>query len=254
MSESGAPPRPPTQHAFGSSQVSYDAARVHPTEAPIGPHNNFGAANTVTADELIRILKEIRDESARSGYSSQKKEDLPRIDAMYKDMWKRYKDFSREFPVVFRWTVHTAEASATAFRNYLLNHHKPFWKDRKEMLRAQDEYLVSKYKAENRRESTIGRMDNYRKGIVKKLIEEEEEFEAAAKKAQELGKTNAAEQTLLLRQALLKAATRAKAGDILTDAPTRITCDASPQGSGAGTVEEAEREAPADSPPTSTTE
>lgn len=209
----------PSQVDYGSSHVKFDPAAMH-------RQGNFGAAKTVSADELVRLATQIKQEAAQSGYDPKAEKDKAKIDALYKTMGKKYAEFTREFPIVFRWSVQTFTFDEKAFRWYLSKHHKPMWKNRKEMMTAQAEYLVSCYiNTVGRREAHPSRIQEYRKQIVEKLHKETEEFESASKEAQEQYKQNTASNTEALRRALRDAAVLAKAGKVLTDAPARTFAD-----------------------------
>lgn len=197
--------RPKEQHAFGSTQVQFDPAQVS-NGITTGPNGQYGAAKTVSAADLVRILKEIQSASKQSGLHPKLAKHKSGFEDLYRQLFKEFNEFARELPVMFRWTVFTQEISEAAFEHYLKHHHKPMWKNRKEMLAAQAEYLVKKFQIDCPREANSGRVAQYRKNIVKMLEKEDEQYETASKEAQRLAKEGEELQLKLARQRLLDSA------------------------------------------------
>lgn len=207
--------------SFPRSQVAYGTSKVEFDPSSMQSQDGYGAAKHVSVDELVRLLKEIHQEAKQSGYNPKDPKQKDNVDRLYKSMWKRYAEFSREFPVIFRWTVQTMSCDEKAFRTYIKTHHKPFWKNRKEMLAAQAEYLVAMYRIQKGRDAHASRVAAYRKHIVEQLKKEADTFEEAGEEVKKIVGENAKKSSEHIRQALLRAAIAAKEGRVLVDAPAR---------------------------------
>jgi hypothetical protein len=187
-------PVPLTQHAFGQTPVHVDLS---------------GGKGSISIPDLLKVANEILTRAKRSGLEPDNPADIPEFDTLYKDLWERFKEFAKEFPIIFRWIVHHFEFNEKAFRAYLRESHKGMWKDKKEMYRAQADYLVFLRRQNNRDEKTR-ELESYRKFIQKHLDDEHEKFEAAAAEAEVIQKKNAADRTLRIRERLMEIAQRTR--------------------------------------------
>lgn len=185
--------KPPTQHAFGETPVEVDLT---------------GEKGTITLEKLLKIAKEIMREVKNSCLDPGVAEDMPRIDELYNKLWGRFKDFAKEFPIMFRWMTHKQEYEEKAFTVYLQKFHKGMWKNKLEMLDAQAEYLVMVRRMHHRDETSV-QLERYRKYIKEHLHEENKKFEEAAKEAEKICKENEEarkmEKRKFLRDLLLQA-------------------------------------------------
>lgn len=186
-----------TQRVFGEVPV-----RVDPTAPAVS------SEQTVTLDDLLKVLKEIHRKAVGSGLSATNSKDNPEVDKLYKRLWEEFKDFAKEFPLIFRWTVQTMTYEERAFRAYIKKNHKAMWKDRKEMLIAQVQYLVYCYRIQHPRESAKA-LGAYSENVRKKVLEEQEQFEKAAKEAEEECEKNEKARTRRIREALMATAKKA---------------------------------------------
>lgn len=188
------PPRPPTQHAFGQTPVQVDLS---------------ADKGSITVPELLKLATNILTRAKRSGLVPNQEADFPKFDKLYQELWGKYKDFAKEFPITFRWIVHQFDYDERAFRAYLMHTHKGMWKNKKEMYMAQGEYLVL-LRRQKRRDESSRQLEAYRKHIRSHLNDEFEKFEAAAKEAEEIHKKNAEERTQRIRESLRATAARSK--------------------------------------------
>lgn len=113
-------------------------------------------------------------------------------DALLQQLQGEYKEFATSYPVPFRWMVQAREYDPRAFKKYLRDHVKMMYKDRKEFMAAQAEYLVLLYKARNPRVG-VRPLARYRAAVVKSLQEEDDKFAEARTEAEaEVGRLDAA--------------------------------------------------------------
>lgn len=139
--------------------------------------------HTKTQDEIVDIAEQIYQEVKRENLD---KKDIKAVDAQLKRMWEKHKDFAREFPVIFRWTIQAQEYRKPVFKHYLQHEHRPFWKKRHDMLIAQVEYLVNlrrKGARDNRAPLPAGDTDAYRKRMQEMILKEDEDFLKANEEA-----------------------------------------------------------------------
>lgn len=190
-SPTGAPPlRPPAQRVFSRLPVQVDLS---------------GGKGTITHDQLVKVATDIFKRVRRSGLDPEDSEDNEAADALYKKLWEEFKEFAKEFPIIFRWIVHRQKFSERPFRIYLQKHHKPMWKDRPEMLREQGEYLVYLWRKDHP-DMSAKQLEAYRKHTQKHLKDEQEKFDKAAKVAEADCKANAEARTGRLRARLVELA------------------------------------------------
>ena len=185
-----APVTPRPQHAFGRTPVQIETS---------------AGKGSITLPELIKLGGEILARARRSGLVLGG--DLEGFNTLYEDLWGRYKEFAKEFPIIFRWIVYYFEFDDLAFRTYLTKSHEVVWKDKPHMLKAQVDYLV--FLRRRRLPNEKGKqLEDYRKYIWKHLETEHENFEKAGKEAEEVHKKNEEVRTLKIREALRETALR----------------------------------------------
>lgn len=95
-----------------------------------------------------------------------------------------YKTFATSFPIPFRWMVQTREYLPAAFEEFIRGHIKVMYKDRKEFMATQGEYLVILYKARHPR-AGARELTRYRDAIQKSLEEDDDDFAKAREEAEE---------------------------------------------------------------------
>jgi hypothetical protein len=189
--------RPKEQHAFGSTQVEFDPAQVR--------NGQYGAAKTMSVPDLVLVLDEILSASKSSGLNPDNLAHKEQFKKLYHKLFNDFREFARELPVMFRWTVFTQKSSRQAFEHYFKHYHRPMWKDRREMLTAQAEYLVRMFILDRSRNSSANMVAQYRTNTVKMLLEEDKQYEAAAAEAQELAKEQDELQIKLEKERLVAA-------------------------------------------------
>lgn len=169
-------------------------------------------SDTITLDELVVILSEIttrvRDARSRSNLSLITNDSALHkkvSNAIYKEVYAEFKVFANEFPLIFRNIASSGSCDKNAFRNYINNHHKPMWKDKKEMLNAQIEYIMSEYRAKNRK-LNYKKIVAYRAMITKEILLDNTNFEDATKEAKEISEKNDADRLQRLKESIMESA------------------------------------------------
>lgn len=145
-----------------------------------------GAAGTVgaAAETLARVLDmaaEIWAAVRRSGVGA---DDDEGNNALMKRLQAEYKDFAISYPIPFRWMVQAREYDARAFEKFLRDHVKVMYRDRKEFMAAQGEYLLLLYKTRHPRAGER-QLARYREAVTKSLQEDDDTFTAAREEAEE---------------------------------------------------------------------
>ncbi len=143
-----------------------------------GARASVGAAGTAPVEEVLKIAGEIWAEVQRSPAASEDEED-----ALLKRLQEAHKDFATSFPVPFRWMVQAREYDPGAFEKFLRGHVKMMYKDRKEFLEAQGEYLVLLFKARHPRVPPKS-VEQYRGAVRKSLAKDDEAFAKAREEAE----------------------------------------------------------------------
>lgn len=183
---------------FGTTQVTVDPATLQ-----------AAGGKTITIDGLVGVANDILRKTRYEGIPPvEEKADKAtnaQLDKLYRRLWEDYKEFSRDYPIVFRWIVYHQVFDEKAFKAYMKTNHKPMWKNREEMLKEQGEYLVYLWRIKNRKEGTK-RLQEYRKWLRNHLSEENELFEKVAKEADEEHKKNEQARLERMKQALLETA------------------------------------------------
>lgn len=132
-------------------------------------------AGHASLDKILKEATEIWDEVRRSGVSAA---DDAGNDDLLKTLQATHKDFATSYPIPFRWMVQAREYDSKTFERWLKQHVKAMYKDRREFLDAQGEYLVSLYKTRNPR-APVSQVAKYAKAIKKTLAEDDETFTQA---------------------------------------------------------------------------
>lgn len=189
------------QHVFGDVGVNVDPQTF-----------KTGSESMKTVDDLVKGMREIVAAvilyRAEEGFDTEADDYKEKSQAIFKRAFERFPDYAKEFPVIFRWVASSASLCEKAFRAYIKTNHKPFWKDREEMLVQQVEYLVYTYRIENRKCSGA-RLDRYRQSVKKQVLEDKENFDKAVKEAEEICEANEEMRLRVLREALMESAQRA---------------------------------------------
>lgn len=104
-------------------------------------------------------------------------------DALLKKIQAEHPDFSASLPIALRWTVQTRQYRRAAIEAHMAYIKGKEWKDRKEFLRDQGEYLVTLHKTMNPHYDTR-RVIEYRRNVVDELLKEDDEFDRIKKEAE----------------------------------------------------------------------
>lgn len=137
-------------------------------------------APTEELETVMGVASSIWAEVRASGV---KAEDEEGCNAMTERLRKKYNDFAVSYPLPFRWMIQAQEYDAGAFKKYLRFHVKPMYKDRKEFMQCQGEYLTLLYKARNPR-AGAKQITRYRAAIQKSLEEDDTIFTKAREDAE----------------------------------------------------------------------
>lgn len=159
---------------------------------------------TIDIEGLIRIAREALHVVTEKGLSGDNPSHNAKLDALYKEMWGDFKDFIRDYPVIFRWIVFRQTFEETAFRGYMMKYHKNIFQNRKEMVVAQAQYIVLCRRIKNRSESPK-HLQEFSQFITKELIKEDELFQKAGEEAEKEHKKNEEERLARARSDLQKA-------------------------------------------------
>lgn len=174
-----------------------------------------GATGTVSAptrplDAVMAVAAELWDAVRRAGVAPA---DAAGADALMARLQKEYHDFATSYPIPFRWMVQAREYEPRAFEKFLREHVKVMYKDRKEFMAAQGEYLVILYKTRHPRAGG-GQLARYREAVAKSLQKDDEVFAAAREKADAEVKRLDAEVDAARRQRLAAHLRALKAADL----------------------------------------
>lgn len=145
-----------------------------------------GATGTVgsAAETLERIMEMAAEIWAAVRRSGVPPDDDGGNDKLMERLQGEYRDFAVSYPIPFRWMVQAREYEPAAFEKYLRGHVKAMYKDRKEFMAAQGEYLVILYQTQHPRAGNR-QLERYREAIAKSLQEDDEKFTAAREEAEE---------------------------------------------------------------------
>jgi hypothetical protein len=141
---------------------------------------NVTHAKQATVDDIVAeadaIYKEIVAAKLRD-------DDTEGQEVLLKRIQDNHKDFNASFPLALRWTVQTKQYKRAALVRYIGYVKGKEWKDRKEFLRDQGEYLVFLYRELHPKYDTR-QVVQYRQAITAQLIKEDDEFEEIKKEAE----------------------------------------------------------------------
>jgi hypothetical protein len=130
------------------------------------------SSNESSTDKIIEIAQQIWKEVKQSGV---KADDDDGNEKLLKTLREKHQDFAVSFPIPFRWIVQAREFSVSAFEKYLHRHVKGMYKDRKEFLAAQAEYLVLLYRERNKK-AGVKQIGKYRESVNKSLQHDDKVF------------------------------------------------------------------------------
>lgn len=156
------------------------ASRENNVYADVPVSANVSHAKHATIDDLVAEAEEILK---RVLGAKLKDDDTDGQERLLKQIQDSHKDFNASFPLALRWTVQTKQYKRAAFVRYINYVKGKEWKNRKDFLRDQGEYLVYLYrelhpKYDNRQ------VVQYRQAIVAQLIKEDDEFEKIKEEAE----------------------------------------------------------------------
>lgn len=136
-------------------------------------------AKTASVDEIIVEAEEIYAAAVKAELTDEEhgREEL------LKHLQELHPDFNSSFPLVLRWTVQTKQFRRAAMVRYLDYMKGREWKDRKEFLTDQGEYLVYLWR-EMKKKFSAKELNDYRKFVVDALLKEDEELEKMKKEAE----------------------------------------------------------------------
>jgi len=137
-------------------------------------------SSTETLERIVEIAAEIWATVRHSGVAA---DDDEGNDALMKRLQGEYTDFAVSYPIPFRWMVQAREYEPQAFEKFLREHVKAMYKDRKEFMAAQGEYLVILYKIRRPR-AGARQLARYREAVTKSLQEDDNKFTAAREQAE----------------------------------------------------------------------
>jgi len=195
-------------------------------EVPVNIQHSDIKSGEISVDALVKVAESIFE---RVKLANVPRKDHAGTDQLLRKLWDEYRDFSKELPIVMRWTVQAREFSSKAFRAYLTKVHKPHWPERKDFLYGQVEYLVMLYRERNRRCSPQ-QLTRYREQVRKRVMEDDKRFMAANEEAEKLIEDNKARRTETLRQLVLSEAKGTKfpivsvAGVLVEGRPGGLWC------------------------------
>ena len=132
-----------------------------------------------TLDAVMEMADEIWKEIKSSGVAVS---DDAGNDKLLKSLQKKHNDFVTSYPIPFRWMVQSREYSPKSFKKFLQKHVKMMYKDRKEFLAAQSEYLKLLYMEKHPRAGQKQRM-RYGEFLAKTLKRDDEIFTEAREEA-----------------------------------------------------------------------
>ena len=115
---------------------------------------------------------------------------------------KEHADFATSFPIPLKWMAEAREYSPKAFKSFLEKHVKPIYKDRKEFMYQQGEYLVLLHKRKNPR-AGAAQIAKYREHLKKNFDKDDDDYMAANKEAAEEKERIKKQADLLRRKRIL---------------------------------------------------
>ncbi len=140
--------------------------------------------NVKNIDEIVIIAENIWNK-VQEFYRSKPRDICEKdIDSLYDELFKEYKDFAYSYSMVFNMMVKSFIYDKNAFRTYLLNDVKPFYKTYKEFNESNASYLTKIYKTYNPNVSTK-ELSEYNDMILVKLNKEHLEYMECLKKSKE---------------------------------------------------------------------
>jgi hypothetical protein len=137
-------------------------------------------SSTETLERIMEIAAEIWATVRHSGVAA---DDDGGNNALMERLQGEHKDFAISYPIPFRWMVQAREYEPQALEKFLREHVKAMYKDRKEFMAAQGEYLVILYKIRRPR-AGARQLARYREAVTKSLQEDDDKFTAAREQAE----------------------------------------------------------------------
>lgn len=131
---------------------------------------------SASVEELVSMAKEIWSEVIKTNPEH--------CDRLLGEMQKRYSDFNISFPLVLRWMVQMRSFSPKAFETFLRKYKDADLSSREKFLELQAEYIVILYKQLHPHYDERA-VKEYRKNLVKQLLDEDKEFIKVQKEVEE---------------------------------------------------------------------
>lgn len=132
-----------------------------------------------TLEKVLGIANEIWGEVGRSGVPL---DDDAGNDELLRRLQREHTDFALSYPLPFRWMVQARQYNEKVFKGYLTRSVKAMYKDKKEMLGAQADYLAALLKARHPR-TPPKTLQAYKEKVLKGLVEEDSFFSSAIEEA-----------------------------------------------------------------------
>lgn len=156
------------------------SATENTVHADVPVSANISHARQVTVDDIVAEAEGIYKEVLAAKL---KDDDTAGQERLLKQIQDDHKDFNVSYPLALRWTVQTKQYKRAALVRYINYTKGKEWKERKDFLRDQGEYLVFLYR-ELHPKYDQRQVVEYRQAIVAQLIKEDDEFEAMKKEAE----------------------------------------------------------------------
>jgi hypothetical protein len=130
-------------------------------------------------EKILEMANEIWGKVRGSGVSP---DDDAGNDKLLRRLQGEHKDFALSYPLPFRWMVQARQYNENVFKGYLARSVKAMYKDKKEMLGAQADYLAALFKARSPR-TPPKVLRTYKEKVLKDLVEEDTRFSSAVEEA-----------------------------------------------------------------------
>jgi hypothetical protein len=192
------------------------SAAENTVHADVPVSANVSHARQVTVEDIVAEAEEIYKQVLAAKL---REDDTAGQESLLKQIQDDHKDFNVSFPLALRWTVQTKQYKRTALVKYINYVKGKEWKERKDFLRDQGEYLVFLYRDLHPKYDQR-QVTEYRQAIVAQLIKEDDEFEEMKKEAEKELKRRNDEIDQERRRSLYTFLLRQKVAAELATAPT----------------------------------
>jgi hypothetical protein len=161
-----------------------EPSRIHNTVQVRFGGGGSGTISAAREAPLAQVVEEARGIWAEVRASGVPPDDNAGNDRLLERLRPRHQDFAVSFPVPFRWMVQMREFDARVFEGWVRKRTKLQYKDRKEFLSAQGEYLLALYRAKNPRAGSK-RLARYRAAVQQSLEKDDKIFASAREEAED---------------------------------------------------------------------